>query len=140
MLRIAQLTVDRLESAQSRGRARSRGARTFTIVPQSLDLDAAGFASEFVKALRAFRPRRARVERARRRAYQPLVPSHRERQRFRRLCRRPDATPWSSLCVRQADALMLLARADGEVGRLGALCESARCEHGHAARGARAAP
>src|SRR5512140_3030889 len=40
MLRIARLTVDRLELSQSRARTRAHGARTFTILPQSLEVDA----------------------------------------------------------------------------------------------------
>jgi NTE family protein len=116
MLRIAQLTVNRLEAAQTRGRTHSRGARTFTIVPQSLDLDAAGFASEFVKAM----ARLGRVE---------LVWSVRGATHTSHWFHRiesvndfvvyvadPGPTSWSSLCVRQADALLLLARADAEPG------------------------
>lgn len=121
MLRIAQLMVERLEYAQSRGRMRSRGARTFTIVPQSLDLDAAGFASEFVRALARFG--RAELVWSVRGAAHTSHWFHRieSANDFVVYVSDPNATPWSSLCVRQADALMLLARADGEVGAWGAL-------------------
>lgn len=121
MLRIAQLTVDRLESAQARGSARPRGARTFTIVPQSLDLDAAGFASDFVKALARFG--RAELVWSVRGATHTSHWFHRieSANDFVVYVSDPNATPWSSLCVRQADALMLLARAEGDVGPWGAL-------------------
>jgi len=48
MLRIARLTVDRLEFSQSR-RGPRHGARTFTLLPQSVEVDVGGFASDFVK-------------------------------------------------------------------------------------------
>jgi NTE family protein len=54
MVRIARLTVDRLESSQSRARGPRQGARTFTLLPQSLEVDVGGFASQFVKALSRF--------------------------------------------------------------------------------------
>ncbi|TLY79100.1 MAG: cyclic nucleotide-binding domain-containing protein, partial [Gammaproteobacteria bacterium] len=54
MLRIARLTVDRLELSQSRTRGSLHGARTFTLLPQSVAVDVAGFAAEFVKALSRF--------------------------------------------------------------------------------------
>jgi NTE family protein len=116
MLRIAQLTVDRLESAQARGRARPRGARTFTIIPQSIDLDAAGFASEFVKALAPYG--RAELVWSVRGATHTSHWFHRieSANDFVVYIADPTATPWSSLCVRQADALVLLARADSEPG------------------------
>src|SRR6185312_15887598 len=53
MLRIARLTVDRLEQSQSRSPVPLQGARTFTLIPQSLEVDVGGFATEFVKALSA---------------------------------------------------------------------------------------
>ena len=122
MLRIAQLTVDRLESAQARGGAmRSRGARTFTIVPQSLELDAAGFASEFVKALAQFG--RAELVWSVRGATHTSHWFHRieSANDFVVYVADPTATAWSSLCVRQADSLLLLARADSEPGEWAAL-------------------
>ncbi len=54
MMRIARLTVDRLELSQSSMRGPRHGARTFTLLPQSLEVDVGGFASEFVKALGRF--------------------------------------------------------------------------------------
>ena len=114
MLRIAQLTVDRLESAQAHGVKRSRGARTFTIVPQSIDLDVGGFASQFVKALA--RSGRAELVWSVRGATHTSHWFHRieSANDFVVYVADPTATSWSSLCVRQADALMLLARADAQ--------------------------
>ncbi len=121
MLRMAQLTVDRLEAAQARGAARARGARTFTIVPQSLDLDVGGFASEFVKALAKFG--RTELVWSVRGATHTSHWFHRieSANEFVVYVADPTATAWSGVCVRQADALLLLARADGEPGEWGAL-------------------
>jgi NTE family protein len=53
MLRIAQLTVSRLEaSSQHAPRGRAPGPRTFTLLPQAIDVDVASFAMELVEALR----------------------------------------------------------------------------------------
>ena len=116
MLRIAQLTVDRLESTQSRGRANSNSARTFTLLPQSVEVDAGGFASELVKALSAF----GRTELV----WNVRAGSHTSHW-FHRVESANDyvvyvgeanSSRWSSLCVRQADALLLLARAESKAG------------------------
>lgn len=116
MLRIAQITVDRLESHQQRARGRATGARTFAILPQSVDVDAAGFASELVKSL-------SKLGRA------ELVWSVRGADHTSHWFSVVEASndfvvyvgeaapnKWTSLCVRQSDALMLLARADSPVG------------------------
>ncbi len=121
MLRIAQLTVDRLENSQSRTRGRPQGARTFTILPQTIEVDAAGFASDLVKALSRF----GRTE---------LVWSVRGATHTSHwfhvieaandyvvYVADPTLGAWTSLCVRQADALMLLARADSPAGQWPAL-------------------
>jgi len=116
MLRIARLTVDRLELSQSRARTRAHGARTFTILPQSVEVDAGGFATELVKALSTF----GRTELV----WDVRAGSHTSHW-FHRIESANDyvvyvgeanSGRWSSLCVRQADALLLLARADGEAG------------------------
>jgi NTE family protein len=116
MLRIARLTVDRLELSQSRARPRAHGARTFTILPQSLEVDAGGFAAELVKALSAF----GRTELV----WDVRAGSHTSHW-FHRIesaneyvvyVGEANSGRWSNLCVRQADALLLLARADSEVG------------------------
>jgi NTE family protein len=126
MLRIARLTVDRLEQTQSQSRARGQrhGARTFTLLPQSVEVDVGGFASEFVKALSRF----GRTE---------LVWSVRAESHTSHWFHRiesgndfvvyvgdPTHGRWSSLCIRQADALILLARAEARPGRWAALSGS----------------
>jgi NTE family protein len=121
MLRIARLTVDRLELSQSRFRTRSHAARTFTVLPQSVEVDVGGFAAEFVKALSAF----GRTELV----WNVRAGSHTSHW-FHRIESAndfvvyvADADPgrWSSLCVRQADALLLLARAESAAGPWAAL-------------------
>lgn len=116
MLRIARLTVDRFESSQSRARAHSHAARTFTLVPQSVEVDVGGFAAELVKALSAF----GRVELV----WNVRAASHTSHW-FHRVESANDYVVyvaeehtgrWTSLCVRQADTLLLLARADSAVG------------------------
>ena len=116
MLRIARLTVDRLELSQSKPRGPRLSSRTFTLLPQSVEVDVGGFASDFVKALSRF----GRTE---------LVWSVRAESHTSHWFHKIEAandfvvyvgdpTPgrWSRLCVRQADALLLLARADGAPG------------------------
>ncbi|MGH8287954.1 MAG: patatin-like phospholipase family protein [Steroidobacteraceae bacterium] len=128
MLRIARLTVDRLAQSQSpAAAARRRGACTFTVLPQSVEVDFGGFASRLVKAL-------AELGRA------ELVWSVRAKthtsQWFNRIEAAndyvvyvADPTPdrWTKLCVRQADALLLLARAESPAGSWNAL----RWPHDH---------
>ncbi len=123
MLRIARLTVDRLESSQSRVPAALAGARTFTLIPQSVEVDVGGFATEFVKALSLC----GRTELV----WSVRAATHTSHW-FHRLeaandyvvyVAEPKAGGWSNLCVRQADALLLLARAEGEVGKWAALAE-----------------
>jgi NTE family protein len=116
MLRIAQLTVNRLETSQTRTRGRPQGARTFTILPQSFDVDGGGFASELVKALSQFG--RTELVWSVRGAMHTSHWFHRieSSNDFVVYVADPTAGAWSSLCVRQADALMLLARAESQPG------------------------
>jgi NTE family protein len=121
MLRIAQITVDRLESNQLRSRGRAAGARTFAILPQSMEVDAASFASEMVKALSHFG--RAELVWAVRGAahtshWFSVIEAAND---FVVYVAEATVNNWTSLCVRQADALMLLARADNTPGEWAAL-------------------
>ena len=121
MLRIAQITVDRLESNQLRARGRAPGARTFAILPQSMEVDAGSFASEMVKALSQFG--RAELVWAVRGAahtshWFSVLESSND---FVVYVAEASVNNWTSLCVRQADALMLLARADNTPGDWAAL-------------------
>lgn len=124
MMRIARLTVDRLEKSQSSVRGPRHGARTFTLLPQSLEVDVGGFASDFVKALSSFGSTEL--------VWSVRAESHTSHW-FHKIESANDfvvyvgdATPgrWSNLCVRQADALLLLARAEGVPGRWAALANS----------------
>ena len=117
MLRIARLTVDRLEQSQLLRTANPlQGARTFTLIPQSLEVDVGGFATEFVKALSACG--RTELVWSVRAAAHTSHWFHRLEAANDYVVYVADAQPsvWSNLCVRQADALLLLARAETEVG------------------------
>ncbi len=121
MRRIARLTVDRLEKSQSRDRGPRHSARTFALLPQSLDVDVAGFAKDFVKALTRF----GRTELV----WSVRAESHTSHwfhkiesaNDFVVYVGDPMPGRWTHLCVRQADALLLLARAESEAGSWAAL-------------------
>jgi NTE family protein len=111
LLRIAQLTVARLESSQAQTRGKRAMPKTFTLIPHGTDVDIGGFATELVEAL----SRIARCE---------LVWSVRGAEHtshwfhnvesandFVVYVADPTPTAWSKLCLRQADALLLVARA-----------------------------
>ena len=127
MLRIAQLMVERLARAEGAARTHPRGAYTFTVLPQSLEVDFAAFSAALVKALSEF----GRTE---------LVWSVRARTHTSQwfndieaandyVVYVADPTPdrWTKLCERQADALLLLARAESPAGSWAAL----RWPHDH---------
>ncbi len=112
MFRIAELTVQRLESSQRQQRGTKRSMpKTFTIVPQDIDVDVAEFATQLVQSL----GRNARTE---------LVWSVRgaahtshwfhnveSANEFVVYVADPGLTSWSKLCMRQADSVLLVARA-----------------------------
>jgi NTE family protein len=115
LLRISQLMVQRLDSSQrqTRGALRTQ-PRTIAIVPNSAGVDAAGFAASLTTQL-------AHLGRA------ELVLGHRgaahtshwfhamERaNEFVLYVCDVDSTSWSKLCLRQSDAVLLLADADSE--------------------------
>jgi NTE family protein len=116
MLRIARLTVDRLELSQSKPRGPRHSARTFTLLPQSVEVDIGGFASDFVKALSRFG--RAELVWSVRAESHTSHWFHKIESANDFVVYVGDPAPgrWSSLCIRQADALLLLARAEGSVG------------------------
>jgi NTE family protein len=116
MLRLARLTVDRLEQSQSRVRGPRNGARTFALLPQSLEVDVGGFATEFVRALSRFGSAEL--------VWSVRAESHTSHW-FHKIESANDfvvyvgdttAGRWTHLCMRQADALLLLARAESEAG------------------------
>ena len=111
LLRIAQLTVARLESSQMQERGRRPIPRTFTLVPHGAEVDIGGFATRLVDSLNDI----ARAE---------LVWNMRGAEHtshwfnnvesandFVVYVADPTPTAWSKLCLRQADALLLVANA-----------------------------
>ena len=127
MLSIARLTVARLEQSTGPTAARGRApmSRTFTLIPQGLDVDVAAFATEFVAALRPY----GHVE---------LVWSVRGADHTSHWFNKIEAandfvvyvadhqvSTWSKLCVRQADTLLLLANAGAAAAPWAALTQAA---------------
>ncbi|MEI8298540.1 MAG: patatin-like phospholipase family protein [Pseudomonadota bacterium] len=115
LLRISQMLVGRLEEVRGHHDARPR-PRTYTLVPHAADVDIAAFATEFVAELAT----RGRTE---------LVWSGRGAEHtsgwFHRIesandfvvyVADPAPTTWTKLCVRQGDALLLVARAASAPG------------------------
>ncbi len=127
MWRIAQLMVKRLERMDAMPRAHLRGASTFTVLPQSLEVDFAGFSTALVKALAAF----GRAELV----WSVRAGTHTSQwfndiesaNDFVVYVADPTPSRWTKLCERQADALLLLARAESPAGSWGAL----RWPHDH---------
>ncbi|HKE43756.1 MAG TPA: patatin-like phospholipase family protein [Steroidobacteraceae bacterium] len=114
MLRIAQLTVQRLENSQRQQRGKRSVPKTFTLLPHGPDIDVRSFAAELVKAL-DHGSRTELVWGARGATHTSHWFANIESQNDY-VIYVADATPtsWSKLCLRQADALLLLANADAE--------------------------
>lgn len=111
---VANVVIRRLEVLQGVDVRPRPASKTFAVVPNGCDADAAQFASGLTQCLRGF----GRVE---------LVLSNQATDHtshwFHRLERANDfvvyvadsgATNWTKLCLRQADCALLVARADGE--------------------------
>jgi NTE family protein len=117
LLRIAQLTVQRLENLQrTQNRSQRAGLKTFAVVPHDRDVDAVSFATELVARLN-------RIGRA------ELIWNVRGSEHtshwfhnvelaneFVVYVTDPAPSAWTKLCLRQADSLLLLADAEGSVG------------------------
>jgi NTE family protein len=115
LLRVAQLTVRRLENSQQQQLRNQRATlQTFAVVPHDSEVDAVGFATDLVKALSLI----GKTE---------LIWNVRGAEHtshwFNNVERANDfvvyvtdnkPTQWSKLCLRQADSLLLLARAESE--------------------------
>jgi NTE family protein len=113
LLRIAQLTVQRLETLQQQsGRTKRAAHKTFAIVPHDFEVDAVSFATDLVNCLGRFG--RAELIWDVRGAEHTTHWFHNvERANdFVVYVTEPQPTTWSKLCLRQADSLLLLARAD----------------------------
>jgi NTE family protein len=125
LLRIAQLTVQRLETLQQQqGRTQRTALKTFAVIPHDFEVDAVSFATELVGSLNRF----GRAE-----LIWDVRGSEHTTHWFHNVERAndfvvyvtdPQPTAWSKLCLRQADSLLLLARADGEAVEWRALSEN----------------
>jgi NTE family protein len=114
MYRIAQLTVQRLDASQRQQRGKRAVPRTFTIVPQDIDVDVGQFATQLVATLNET-ARTELVWSVRGQAHTSHWFHNVESANdFVVYVADPRLTSWSKLCMRQADSLLLLARADGE--------------------------
>lgn len=115
LLRIAQLTVQRLETLQQQhGRAQRAALKTFAVVPHGFEVDAVSFATELVAALSRF----GRTE-----LIWDVRGSEHTTHWFHNVERAndfvvyvtdPQPTAWTKLCLRQADSLLLVARAEND--------------------------
>lgn len=128
LLRLAQLMVHRLESAQQQTRGTRAIPRTIAVVPQSLADDATQFATQLVTELR--RIGRSELVWNRRGADHTSEWFHAVERANDFVVYVCDVEPnkWTKLCLRQADAVLLLARAEsapGEWRALGVECDRA---------------
>ena len=115
ILRLARLSVERLESVRTRGQIPA-APRTITVIPHDPAVDLAPLGSALVEAL----ARHGRVElvgsaRASRHSSQWFHEVE-SRNDFVVYAAEPGDTAWTQLCVRQADVLLLAARAGAAAG------------------------
>lgn len=112
LLRLAQLMVQRLESSQQQTRGSRAVPRTIAIVPNSLADGATQFASSLVRELQKLG--KTELVWNRRGSDQTSDWFHaleRENEFVVYVCDVEPST-WTKLCLRQADAVLLLARAE----------------------------
>lgn len=115
LLRISQLMVQRLESAQRHVRGRRAVPRTFAVVPNEAGAGAATFAAQLTTELeRLGHTELVWSQRGADHTSQWFHAIERANEFVVYVC---DAGPtnWSKLCLRQADAVLLLAKADSTV-------------------------
>lgn len=132
---LAGLLADRLANANAR-HAPPRHPRTFALLPQSVEVDVGSFALELVAALQKL-GRAELVWSVRGADHTAHWYSHLEGGTdFIVYVAEPDASPWSRLCARQADTLLLLARAEAAPAAWPALATLADtpAHHGTTAR------
>ncbi|HUN52933.1 MAG TPA: cyclic nucleotide-binding domain-containing protein, partial [Candidatus Sulfotelmatobacter sp.] len=110
MLQLARLIVGRLEAAQGR-RRRATGHHTFAVVPQDAGVPAAAFARSLGAALASY----GTVERVERGEGEERTSDWYNRIEANRdfvvYVAEAAASPWTLLCLRQADCVLLVARA-----------------------------
>ncbi len=122
MHRIAQLTVQRLENSQRQQRGKRSVPKTFTIVPYDNQVDVRTFAEELVAALN-HGTRTELVWSVRGSTHTSHWFANVESANdFVVYVADPGITSWSRLCMRQADSVLLVARADTEAGTWPILC------------------
>ncbi|MBC7984971.1 MAG: patatin-like phospholipase family protein, partial [Candidatus Obscuribacterales bacterium] len=115
LLRIAQLTVQRLESSQQHHTRSNRAAlKTIAVIPHDGDVDAVSFATNLVTALGRI-GRTELIWNVRGAEHTSHWFNNVERvNEYVVYVTDPKPTHWSKLCLRQADSVLLLARADSE--------------------------
>jgi NTE family protein len=131
LLRIAQLIVQRLENLQQpQSRPSRHSLQTFAVLPHDVEVDAVSFASQLVDALNKI-GRAELIWNVRGSEHTSHWFHNVERANdFVVYVTDPQPTAWTKLCLRQADSLLLLARANNEAGEWPVL-ESAREQRLH---------
>ncbi|HTE41881.1 MAG TPA: patatin-like phospholipase family protein [Steroidobacteraceae bacterium] len=125
LLRIAQLTIQRMQSMQSVPSRRSPALQTFAVIPHDIAVDAVSFASELVAALNTI-GRAELIWNVRGSEHTSHWFHNVERANdFVVYVTDPQPSTWTKLCLRQADPILLLAQAEDSVGEWRAL-QSAR--------------
>ncbi|MEX0733178.1 MAG: patatin-like phospholipase family protein [Steroidobacteraceae bacterium] len=115
VLRLARLTVQRLEEAGA-SQERQMTPRTLAMIPMDAGIDLTAHARRLVVSLSSF-GRVDLVGRQRAGSHSPQWFHEREsRNDFVVYAADADDTPWTRLCLRQADVVLLAARAGGEPG------------------------
>jgi NTE family protein len=115
ILRLARLTVQRIDDRDAE-QASVMTPRTLAIVPRDPGIDLASVASHLVGALARF-GRADLVGRERAGSHSPQWFHEREsRNDFVVYAADADDTPWTRLCLRQADVVLLAASAASEAG------------------------
>jgi NTE family protein len=110
VLRLARLAASRLEGGHEEG-ARESTPRTFTLLPANAEVDVSAFARDFVGALSPFgRAELVRRDRGREHSSQ-WFHNVEKRNDFVVYVGEPGDSAWSRMCIRQADALLVLAGA-----------------------------
>jgi NTE family protein len=111
LLRIAQLTVARLESSQSQVRGRRAIPKTFSLIPQGSGVNIGEFAARLLESLNDI-GRTELVWNVRGAEHTSHWFNNVESANdFVLYVADPAPTAWSKLCLRQADALLLVASA-----------------------------
>jgi NTE family protein len=126
LLRIAQLTIQRMQNMQaSQSRRPQTALQTFAVVPHDIAVDAVSFASDLVAALNTI-GKAELIWNVRGSEHTSHWFHNVERANdFVVYVTDPQPTAWTKLCLRQADSILLLAQAEDSMGEWQAL-QSAR--------------